>query len=177
MDIKSIIKNAVAQRLQESIKIEEPATPEITTTSEFVNFLAEAVKFKIEELSIDTMKSYRQKATAQDPTTTPMKREIGIQKATTKIDRAQRRKKTSGEGDERGVHVPKQGAAADPDAAARRTGSIPISQINKMGVRNGNGDASERALAAKTAALEKEHGETVAREAGKPEGKRRRRGR
>jgi hypothetical protein len=183
MDIKSIIKNAIAERLHESVKIEEPKTPEINTTSEFVNYLAEAVKFKIEELSIDTLKSYKAKVMAQDPTTTPLKRELGNIKATTKIDRAQRRQKTSGEGYDRGVHVQKQGTAADPDAAARKTGSLPVSQINKMGVRKSTkqtrggvsaSDAAENRLKAKTDAHEIRHGEELAKEAGETGKKRKR---
>lgn len=177
MDIKSIIKNAVAQRLQESIKIEEPATPEITTTSEFVNFLAEAVKFKMEELKINkdisretvgrmkkagVSKEYRREATKDDV-------------ARAEGDRARKQKMKddakSGEGFERGVHVQKHGAAADADAAARRTGSTPISQINKMGVRKGvakkhggvsAGDAAENRLKAKTTAMAIKHGKEVA---------------
>ncbi len=157
MDIKSIIKNAIAERLHESVKIEEPKTPEINTTSEFVNYLAEAVKFKIEELSIDTMKSYRKKATAQDPAETPMKREVGIQKATTKIDRAQRRQKTSGEGYDRGVHVQKHGAAADPDAAAKRSGVMSPEKIRGAGLAGktvGGKPRTER-LANKMAKIDK----------------------
>jgi len=46
------------------------------------------------ELSKGTLQSYRDKATSQDPTQTPMKREVGISKASTKITKAAQGKNT-----------------------------------------------------------------------------------
>lgn len=121
MDIKSIIKNAVAQRLQESIKIEEPATPEITTTSEFVNFLAEAVKFKMEELKInkdisrETVGRMKKAGVSREARREFTKDDV----ARAEGDRARNQKmkddEKGGEGFERAVHVQTHGAAASPN--------------------------------------------------------------
>ena len=48
----------------------------------------------LNELEASTLKSYRDKAMKQDPTETPMKREIGISKATKRITRAAQGKNT-----------------------------------------------------------------------------------
>jgi hypothetical protein len=115
---------------------------------------------KLDELSIETLKSYKAKASAQDPTTTSMKREKGIGKATTKIDIAQRRKKDRGEGYERGIHVT---TPDDPNAAGRRTDAMSPEKIRGSGLAGktvGGKPRTER-LAKKMAKINKNTGELL----------------
>jgi hypothetical protein len=115
---------------------------------------------KLDELSIETLKSYKAKASAQDSTTTPMKREKGIGKATTKIDIAQRRKKDRGEGYERGIHVT---TPDDPNAAGRRTDAMSPEKIRGSGLAGktvGGKPRTER-LAKKMAKINKNTGELL----------------
>lgn len=57
------------------------------STQLFGNKIVERFSVFLNELSVETLKSYRAKAMAQDPATTPMKREKGISKASGKIAR------------------------------------------------------------------------------------------
>jgi hypothetical protein len=86
----------------------------------------------INELSKGTLQSYRDKATSQDPTQTPMKREVGISKASTKITKAAQgkntKKSTMGGKPTQSSTSAYGGKAGD---SSKQSAPMPRSEINK----------------------------------------------
>ena len=87
MNLRSVIKNAIASRLEESQIQEVQETPEVKNTFDFVKHLSEAIKFKLEELSKATLQSYKAKAEQQTKGPKGEKRKFGIAKAKGKLAR------------------------------------------------------------------------------------------
>jgi hypothetical protein len=147
MDIQSIIKNAIAKKLDEHKIVEVDNTPQVNSTSDYVKYLAEAVKFKIEELSKDTLQSYKAKSETQTSGPKGEQRKTGIAKAKGKIARKEMgldRDKPSTESERaerlathKGSGSP-QGRDPSPeekaDAASKRTGTLSPEKIRGMGV-------------------------------------------
>lgn len=147
MDIQSIIKNAIAKKLDEHKIVEVDNTPQVNSTSDYVKYLAEAVKFRLEELSKETLQSYKAQAETQTSGPKGEKRKDGIAKASRKIarkemgldrdkpstpsDRADRLATHKGSGSPQGR---KPSDEEEANAEARRTGALPLSKIHGMGV-------------------------------------------
>lgn len=187
MDIQSIIKNAIAKKLDEHKIVEVDNTPQVNSTSDYVKYLAEAVKFRIEELSKDTLQSYKAKAETQTSGPKGEKRSAGVAKAKGKIARKEmgldrdRPSTPSKVADRLATHQgpgsPKGRKPSDEEeanAASRRTPQTPISQINRMGVRKGGsgyvtrtgltvGDAQDSRLKLKTDAANKSMSDTLSK--------------
>lgn len=145
MDIQSIIKNAIAKKLDEHKIVEVDNTPQVNSTSDYVKYLAEAVKFRIEELSKDTLQSYKAKAETQTSGPKVEKRSAGIAKAKGKIARkemgldrdrpstpSERAKKLA---THKGPGSKPNQANIDAQAKGSRTAPQSPSEINRMGVR------------------------------------------
>lgn len=174
MDIQSIIKNAIAKKLDEHKIVEVDNTPQVNSTSDYVKYLAEAVKFKIEELSKDRLESYIAQAKTQTSGPKGEQRKAGVAKAKGKLARkemgldrdtpstpskiADRLATHQGPGSPQGR---KPSDEEEANAASRRKPQTPISQINRMGVRKGGsgyvtktgltvGDAQDSRLKLKT---------------------------
>jgi len=122
----------------------------VTNLSDYLTYLTETIKVKIEELSIETLKSYKSKAEAQTGTTSD-KRQKGINTAKYKIARKEmgldRDPDNETHNRERNLSTHKgpgspegreRSDTEEADAASRRTGAMPIDKINRMGVRKGN---------------------------------------
>ncbi len=145
MDIKSIIKNAIANKLNEHKIVEVDNTPQINSTSDYVNYLAEAVKFRIEELSKETLQSYKAKAETQTSGPKGEQRKAGIAKAKGKLARKEMgldRDKPSTESERAKRLSTHKGPGSKPnqaniDAQARgsKTPAQSPAEINRMGVR------------------------------------------
>lgn len=145
MDIQSIIKNAIAKKLDEHKIVEVDNTPQVNSTSDYVKYLAEAVKFRIEELSKDTLQSYKAKAETQTSGPKGEKRSAGVDKAKGKLARKEMgldRDKPSTESERAKRLSTHKGPGSKPnqaniDAQARGSKTAPQSraEINKMGVR------------------------------------------
>lgn len=145
MDIKSIIKNAIANKLDEHKIVEVDNTPQVNSTSDYVKYLAEAVKFRIEELSKDTLQSYQAKASTQTKGPKGDNREKGIIKAKAKVARKEmgldRDNPTHNRERNLSTHQGQgspQGREPSPEqkanAAANRKPSMPLNKIHGMGV-------------------------------------------
>jgi hypothetical protein len=53
MDIKSIIKNVLAQRLEENVQV--PQLPKVKDTNDYVKYLAEAIQYRLEEKEVNDL--------------------------------------------------------------------------------------------------------------------------
>lgn len=147
MDIQSIIKNAIAKKLDEHKIVEVDNTSQVNSTSDYVKYLAEAVKFRLEELSKEKLQSYKAQAETQTSGPKGEKRKDGIAKASRKIARKEMgldRDKPSTDS-ERAKRLRTHGGVGSPqgrepsseekaDAASKRTGALPLSKIHGMGV-------------------------------------------
>jgi hypothetical protein len=117
------------------------------STELFGNKIVERFSMLLNELSVETLKSYRAKAMAQDPATTPMKREKGISKASGKIAR-----NASGNNTRRNVTGSKsKGNQAYIERGKKGPSKPPMSidQINKAkgtGREGGTADAHQAAF-------------------------------
>jgi len=157
MDIKSIIKNVLAQRLEENVQV--PQLPKVKDTNDYVKYLAEAIQYRLDELKINkdinraevkrmktagVSKGARREFTKDDVSRAEKDKEIKTaQRGTTKGPSNRER------GYERGTTSPKAGIAKANAEGKAQTPPLSKDQINKMGVggkKNAAGQSKEKNL-------------------------------
>jgi hypothetical protein len=104
----------------------------------------------INELSKGTVQSYRDKASSQDPTQTPMKREVGISKATKRITKAAQGKNTK-KSVMGGVATQKsttayRGKAGDSNKQSKPMARSEINKAKSSGQEGAKAAANEKAF-------------------------------
>ena len=140
-------RNAFLQQMLANRKRRADRGDEDELTREARESLAKRI---LNELSINTLKSYRAKAMKQDPTKTPMKREKGISQASTKITKAAQGKNTKksvmgGTATQSSTSAYK-GKAGDSDKQSKPMARSEINKARSSGQEAARAAANEKAF-------------------------------
>lgn len=143
MNLRSVIKNAIASRLEESQIQEVQGIPEVKNTFDFVKHLSEAIKFKLEEAKVSV---------GLDPDTVARMKSAGVEQKKPKAPNPVKSKRTSRQealgNSKQGIYT--KADATKPATSIKKPGGnkkyiekgkkgpsnppTPISKINQMGV-------------------------------------------